>query len=434
MNILSRLLSWRFWNLDTHVPFTSDAITWKIQNVTASIKDPELARLFETCFAYTTNNLIAGFDPEVPDTSISTGDIEAMWLRDSAAQTSHLFPLLKEYEPRDTLLASLLDGLLLRQAKSILIDGYANAFTFDPSEVSADHSSDQTKMAKGVFERKFEVDSLTAFLKLSNLHAEYSDSETRKRQEWIDAISSVLNILEKLQRLDYSKYKFQRNSLQPSESLEYGQPPPGKVTGMIPSAFRPSDDACVFPFNIPVNAELAVELDKLVVEDLSLKSRASNLSHAIRRGIESFGKVDRGDGKIFAYEVDGFGGALIMDDANLPSLLSLPLSGYCNSTDPDYLRTRAVILSADSNPWYFEGSQFRGVGSVHTGRDRIWPLSLMAQYLTSSDDLEKESVMNMLRLSADDVFHESVHVNNASDFTRKSFGWANSFFVKLLLN
>lgn len=213
---------------------------------------------------------------------------------------------------------------------------------------------------------------------------------------------------------------------------------PAAFTGMVPSAFRPSDDACQLPFHIPANAFFSMELAKLASATsalpIALLQEAALLSGEITQAIETYGKIHHGKGFVYAYEVDGYGSVVFLDDANLPSLISLPLTGYVNVNDRTYQTTRALLLSKKSNPSYFEGA-ISGVGSPHTGQGRVWPLALMSQYLTASDPTEKHILLRHLIAIGEmnGLFPESVNVTEISDLTRADFGWANSFFSCVIL-
>ena len=353
-----------------------------------------------------------------------------MWIRDSVNQILHLVPFMA-----DAKVNRVVCGVLARLTDCILLDPFANAFNFDLTASSSEHSNDFTNMRPGVFERKFELDSWASYIRLVNAAGNRCGARASK----VDiAVLEVLGHARKLQALDTSAYAFQRDTREPTETLRGGSIMPAAFTGMIPSAFRPSDDACQLPFHIPANAFFSVELEKLRNSPaLSGKARteASILAAEIRIGIEKNGKVSRGKHFVYAYEVDGYGSAIFMDDANLPSLLSLPLMGYLQASDRVYQRTREFLLATGTNPWYFKGA-VAGIGSPHTGRGRVWPLALMTQFLTSSEREEKgntlDSLVSIGRVNG--LFFESVNVAELSDYTRADFGWANSFFALVVLD
>ncbi len=97
-----------------------------------------------------------------PDTYVITGDIDAMWLRDSSAQVWPYLPLTKE----DESLRQLIAGVINRQTRCVLLDPYANAFYKDETKIS-DWKSDLTDMKPGVHERKWEIDSLCYTIRLA---------------------------------------------------------------------------------------------------------------------------------------------------------------------------------------------------------------------------------------------------------------------------
>jgi meiotically up-regulated gene 157 (Mug157) protein len=137
---------------------------------------------------------------------------------------------------------------------------------------------------------------------------------------------------------------------------------------------------------------------------------------------------------VYAYEVDGRGGVLLADDANTPSLLALPLTGWCRADDPLYLATRDLVLSP-ANPYYYRGSAASGIGSPHTPEGHVWPIALAIQGLTSTDPAERRALLDLI-LATDDgtgAVHESFHADDPGVWTREWFSWANSMFCELAL-
>ena len=212
-------------------------------------------------------------------------------------------------------------------------------------------------------------------------------------------------------------------------------------TGMVWSGFRPSDDRCTFGYLIPANMFAVVALGNLsemareVYADDSLVASAGLLRQQIDEGIQTGGMVEHPrHGWIYAYETDGLGNYNLMDDANVPSLLSVPYLGYRPATDPAYQRTRRFILSTD-NPYYYEGAYARGVGSPHTPPGFIWPLALAMQGLSSLDRSEQEELACMLAATTGGTasMHESFHPDDPTRFTRSWFAWANGLFGELVV-
>jgi hypothetical protein len=211
-------------------------------------------------------------------------------------------------------------------------------------------------------------------------------------------------------------------------------------TGMTWSGFRPSDDACAYHYLIPANCFAAVilgylaEIAQAVWQDTGFASDALRTRREIVRGIEEYGIVHHPRfGRIYAYEADGLGHFRMMDDANVPSLLSLPYLGYLAPDDPVYQNTRKWILS-EENPCYFSGEAACGVGSEHTAKGNVWPISLAMQGLTSSSHTEKE---RMIRLLLDTTagcgrMHESFSADDPAQFTRPWFAWADSLCAELI--
>jgi meiotically up-regulated gene 157 (Mug157) protein len=354
----------------------------------------------------------------------------------------------------------MLHGVLYRQALCVLDDAYANAFQL-PGSLPSPHVDDSTSkpgfagtrlagMSSSIFERKYEVDSLAAFLKLSNQwYATFGAHDTTPfTQTWLQAVQRVLYTFRQQQQSTAAEdaspqgpaYLFQRTTGQPSDSLEYGRGPPAAYTGMVKTAFRPSDDAAHLPFNIPQNAMAVVELRAVAqllngLGQVDTGSEAARLADEIDAGIVKFGVYTHPiAGRVYAYEVDGFGNYHFVDDANVPSLLSLPFLGFTNSSNALATSTRRGVLSS-ANPWFFNGSVISGVGSQHTGQGRVWPMALIVQAWTSEDDGEITRLLQQLLDSSacTGLLHESVSVNNARDYTRAWFAWTNSFFGSLVL-
>jgi uncharacterized protein len=418
--------------------FTNDAVESLIARVSAGIANPELAWLFANCLPNTLDTTI-DFRRDAkgrPDTYVITGDIDAMWLRDSAAQVWPYLPLARADEPVRALIA----GVIHRQAASILLDPYANAFYRDP--VQGYWKTDLTLMLPGVHERKWELDSLAYFLRLSHAYWTTTGDLSPFDAEWSRAVSAIFALIRVEQSVGgdptRSPYSFQRISGKYLGSHSCREP--SLNCGLVRCSFRPSDDMMKLPFLVPANAMLAVALrdiagllDALHLSALATESR--DQSATILTALEQHAVVHHPvHGEIWAYEVDGLGNTLLMDDSNVPSLLSLPYLGFCAPDDARYLRTRAFCLSTD-NPSYASGSAARGIGSPHTGPNTIWPMSLTLQALTALDDDEILQCLHYLKSThaGTGFMHESFNSADASSFTRPWFAWANTLFGELLV-
>ncbi|TCC63051.1 glycoside hydrolase family 125 protein [Kribbella pittospori] len=372
-------------------------------------------------------------------TFVLTGDIPAMWLRDSAAQLRPYLLLCKD----DPALQDVLIGVLHRQLEYVVLDPYANAFNREPN--GEGHTDDETEMSPWVWERKYEIDSLCFPLDLAYRlwritgRADVIDERLRAAA---DAIIDLWTVEEDHEAR--SPYRFQRDEpdMLPTDTLvREGRGPLTRPTGMSWSAFRPSDDATALGFNVPGNMFASVVLGYLqemaaeVFADESLAARAKELKADIDDGIARHGMVDHPEhGRIYAYEVDGAGATLLMDDANMPSLLSMPLSGYAAADDPTYVATRRLLLSAE-NPFYYSGTHAAGIGSPHTPPDQVWPIALAVQGLTSTSAEERQRLLELLRDTTGGTgqMHESFHVEDPANFTREWFSWANAMFCELAL-
>lgn len=430
--------------------FSSSAVEAVIASFGPRFLDNNISRLFENGFPNcldTTVTVAAGKDRT--DSFVITGDIHAMWLRDS---TNQVLPYVA-FAASDPPLQDLLCGVIRRQARMVGVNRYANAFNYDLS--GNGHNDDAltlkpavTYCARGqVFENKYELDSLVNVLKLANSYYNATnDASCFKDDDWLPAIEIILDTITVQQAgtdedFDDPAYTFSRQTTVATDTLLNGnRGSPARRTGMSKSYFRASDDANTFPFSVPANAYATVELARLtrlldIMGQTALSARASALSGQIKAGIDSFGVIEKDGKRFFAYEVDGFGSAYFMDDANIPSLLALPYLGFVSKSDPTYLETRKRVLSNATNPYFFQGKAAEGVGGPHVGTNFIWPMSIIMRALTSDDDAEIAQCLAILaRTHADKYFmHESFHKDNSMDYTRTWFSWANSLFADLIL-
>jgi meiotically up-regulated gene 157 (Mug157) protein len=376
----------------------------------------------------------------LPDgtTFVASGDIPAMWLRDSSAQVNPYVPLAHA----DPDLRRLLRGLIQRQARCVLLDPYANAFNRAPTGHNT--MGDRPAPSPWVWERKFELDSLCYPLKLC--HGYWR--ATRDRSAFDDTVHRMLRVIVDTMRVEQrhgerSPYRFQRaHPRDPADTLPYGGAgAPVAYTGMVWSGFRPSDDACRYGYHIPDNMfavaalGMLVELAREVYHDGALAAQAAALREQIDQGIRTYGLVTHLTvGHVFVYETDGLGHYCLIDDANVPSLLSIPYLGYLPESDPIYQHTRRFVLSS-ANPYYFAGGYARGVGSPHTPHGYVWPLALTMCGITSLDQDEREAMLGMLlaTTAGTHYMHESFDPDQPTRFTRSWFSWANSLFAEFVL-
>ncbi len=430
--------------------FQSAAVEQFLVERAAKIGDPELRQLFVNCYPNTLDTtVVPGSFAGRPDTAVLTGDIEAMWLRDSSAQVWPYLPLASA-DPR---LRDLLAGVLNRQTRCILIDPYANAFMADLSQPALVWSrSDKTELRQGVAERKWEVDSLCYPIRLAHGYWLATGDTSPFDDAWARAMRLIVATFRTQQRKDgLGPYSFLRASTSSTETLPnggYGNPV--KPVGLIASGFRPSDDACVFPFLVPSNLFALVsllqlgEMARAIRHDDDLAREATALATEVKAALEQYAVIDMANGAVWAYEVDGFGSRLLMDDANVPSLLGLPYLqavGETAEAQARYGRTRAMVWSA-SNPWFFRGTAGEGIGGPHVGRDNIWPMSQIIYALTAQRtgvpaaeaDREIRSALGWLKDSARGFgfMHESYNRDDPKQFTRPWFAWANTLFGELV--
>jgi len=418
--------------------FTSKAVEETIKQVKRQLKDPKLAWMFENCFPNTLDTTVhfRTMDNR-PDTFVYTGDIHAMWLRDSAAQVWPYLSLMEKDEPLRLLIA----GVINRQTKCILLDPYANAFNDGPA--GSEWMSDMTHMKPELHERKWEIDSLCYTVRLAYHYWKKTGDKSVFSPEWEKAAELILKTFKEQQRKEgLGSYKFQRKTERQLDTLSNdGWGAPVKPVGLIVSSFRPSDDATSYGFLIPSNLFAVVSLKQMaeistkVTNNRVFASQCINLATEVQTAITQYAVADHLDyGKIYAFEVDGFGNRLFMDDANVPNLLGLPYLDCVDKNDPVYRNTRKFVWSAD-NPYFFKGKAAEGIGGPHIGYDMIWPMSLIMKAMTSDNDAEIKYCIRTLRDTdaGTGFMHESFNKDKPEKFSRSWFAWANTLFGELIL-
>jgi hypothetical protein len=419
--------------------FKSVAVERAITQVQSAIGNQELAWMFGNCFPNTLDTTVdfALVDGR-PDTYVITGDIDAMWLRDSSAQVWPYLPLM----PEDPSLQALIAGVINRQTRCILLDPYANAFYKDATKVS-DWKSDFTDMKPGVHERKWEVDSLCYPIRLAHGYWKTSGDTAPFDAAWREAMARIVQTFREQQRKeDRGPYHFQRRTETQTDTVAgHGYGNPGKPVGLIVSIFRPSDDATIFPYLVPANffavvsLRQAAEMLTQISHDPALAGECRALADEVETALQRYATVNHATlGPVYAYEVDGYGNSYCIDDGNVPSLLSLPYLGAAASDEPIYRNTRRLILS-DANPYYCQGKAASGPGGPHVGMNMIWPLGLIVQGLTSNNEAEiRQCLITLQKTHAGTGFmHEAFNKDNPQQFTRPWFAWANTIFGELVL-
>ena len=421
--------------------FKSKAVESEIVRIKKMIKNPKLAWMFENCFPNTLDTTVRyrktnGKD----DTVVYTGDIHAMWLRDSGAQVWPYVQLANS----DPELKAMLAGVIRRQFKCIIIDPYANAF-LDPHDPNPDHQwmSDMTDMKLELHERKWEIDSLCYPIRLAYHYWKTTGDASIFDEEWLQAIELVLQTFHEQQRKNGNgPYKFQRKTERQLDTMNNdGWGNPVNPVGLIASAFRPSDDATTFQFLVPSNffavssLRKAAEILATVNKKPELAEKCKNLAQEVETALKKYAIFNHPKyGQIYAFEVDGFGNQYFMDDANVPSLLAMPYLGDMDANDPIYQNTRKYVWSKD-NPYFFKGTAGEGIGGPHIGYDMIWPMSIMMKAFTSRDEKEIQRCIKML-MDTDagtGFMHESFNKDNPEKFTRAWFAWQNTLFGELIL-
>ena len=422
--------------------FISKAVEEKIAVIKKVLTNQRLAWMFENCLPNTLDTTVH-FDGD-EDTFVYTGDIHAMWLRDSGAQVFPYVALCGD----DPELARLIRGVILRQLKCINIDPYANAFNKEAT--GSEWATDRTAMKPELHERKWEIDSPCYVIRLAYAYwKQTGDDSIFRTQDWKLAVANILKTFREQQLKEgHGPYRFQRRTERQLDTrCNDGWGAPAKPVGLIASAFRPSDDATTFSFLVPSNFFAVKELRDMaeilqkVREDgnRELAAECKALANEVADALKEYAVVDHPKyGPIYAFEVDGYGNALLMDDANVPSLLAMSYLGLVRGDDPVYQNTRRFVWSED-NPYFFRGTVAEGIGGPHVGYDMAWPMSIIMRAFTASDDAEgdKEVVWCLRTLLATDsgtgFMHETFDVNNPDHFTRSWFAWANTLFGELIL-
>ncbi len=420
--------------------FRSDAVEAQIARVKALLTNPKLAWMFENCFPNTIDTTVhfrKDKEDGKNDTFVYTGDIHAMWLRDSGAQVWPYVQLCAA----DPKLKDMVEGVIRRQFKCILLDPYANAFNDGPT--GGEWMTDMTEMRPEVHERKWEIDSLCYPVRLAYEYWKVTGDDSIFDNTWLQAITTILATFKEQQRRDgVGSYTFMRSSERALDTLNNnGNGSPVKPCGLIVSCFRPSDDATTLQYLVPSNF-FAVSILRKAAEILStvngnneLANECSDLANEVDTALAQYAVVNHPVyGSIYAFEVDGFGNAYMMDDSNAPSLLSLPYLSDVDVNDPIYQNTRRFVWS-DSNPYFFSGKAGEGIGGPHVGYDMIWPMSVMMKAFTSTDDNEIAAcIRSVMDTDAGTGFvHESYNKDDATNFTRAWFAWQNTLFGELIL-
>jgi uncharacterized protein len=377
-----------------------------------NVSDPRLESLYRNALLDTTKLVTYAPDGTV---YVKTGDIPAEWLRDASVQVRpYLF-----FAKGDMQVDTLLRGTIARMGKYLQVDPYGNAFTLNYR----------------VWEQKFELDSLAYPISLAWTYWKATGDASVFTGDLSLGFDKALDTMEREQ--DHP-----RNSHYTHKELpDGGKGNPVAYTGMIWTGFRPSDDACKYNYLIPSEMMAVVALGELeeierdVYHNLIKAQRAKALRDEVQTGIQTYGVVFTPNyGYVYAYEVDGRGNATLMDDANVPSLLSAPYLGYTTTSSFIYKNTRRFLLSKD-NPTYYVGKLARGIGSQHTNDGFVWPLALLMEGFTAGSDAERKEVLGQLLASdpGDHLLHESFNPDDPTKFSRVDFGWPNALFSEFVL-
>lgn len=423
--------------------FRSEAVEAEIERVSLLLENEKLRRMFVNCFPNTLDTTVHFREGEGEniggETYVYTGDIPAMWLRDSGAQ---VWPYVA-YCGKDERLRRMIAGLIRMQMRLISIDPYANAFNDGPTGAGQDVGYPGNEQSPWVFERKWELDSHCYPIRLAYEYWKRTGDDSVFGEDWLKAMRAMVATMRRQQMKEGpDDYVFLRvTDRQLDTRCHVGHGSPVRPVGMIASAFRPSDDATTFGFLVPSNFMAVTSLRKAaeilteVNGERELARECEALASEVEQAIRNHAIAEHPEfGKIYAYEVDGYGSRLLMDDANIPSLLAMPYLGDVSEDDEIYRNTRRFVLS-EANPWFWRGKAGEGIGGPHIGVEHIWPMSIMARALTSTNDAEIRQCLRMLMdTDADTGFiHESFHRDDARKFTREWFAWQNSLFGELIL-
>ena len=421
--------------------FRSEAVEQEIARVCGLLTNERLRWMFANCFPNTLDTTVHYREDEEgnPDTYVYTGDIPAMWLRDSGAQVWPYVQLCGN----DPALRKMIAGVIRRQFRLINIDPYANAFNDGPTGAGEDVGYPGHVQDPWVFERKWEIDSHCYPIRLAHHYWKTTGDESVFDAEWVAAMRNILATLRDQQMKEGpGDYTFLRvTDRQLDTRCHVGRGNPVKPVGLISSAFRPSDDATTFGFLVPSNfmavssLRKAAEILSTVNGEQELAADCTALADEVAAALQQYAVVEHPVyGKIYAFEVDGFGSVQLMDDANVPSLLAMPYLGDVERTDPVYENTRRFVWSTD-NPYFWRGEAGEGIGGPHIGVEMIWPMSIMMRAFTSTDDAEiRDCIIALMTTDAGTGFmHESFSRHDAADFTRAWFAWQNTLFGELIL-
>lgn len=418
--------------------FKSEAVEKAITRIKSKIADPKLAWMFENCFPNTLDTTVNfSMRGNKPDTFVITGDIDAMWLRDSSAQVWPYLTLVNQ----DNHLKQMIAGVINRQTQCINIDPYANAF--NPKPKPKGEWMGDTGMKPMLHERKWEIDSLCYPIRLAYNYWKETNDTSVFDVEWKKAMSLVVQTFKEQQRKNglgpYSFLRITDRALDTVPNMGFGHPV--NPVGLIVSAFRPSDDATTFGFLVPSNLfavtslRQVAEISEKVTQEHTFAKECRDLAKEVEEAIQKYAIVEHPTrGKMYAFEVDGFGNAYFMDDANVPSLLAMPYLDTIDKNDAIYRNTRDFVLSKD-NPYFFKGTAGEGIGGPHVGYDMIWPMSIIMRAMTSTSDEEIKYCISMLRNTdaGTGFMHESFHKDNPKKFSREWFAWVNTLFGELVM-
>lgn len=412
-----------------------ESVQKMIEIVKEKFPENKIGEVFSNCYGNTIHKTVKQLKDG--STFVITGDIPAMWLRDSVCQLRPYLILCQE----DVDIADLMEGLIKRQFDFMWKDPYANAF--NEAENNMGHQEDNTNMQPYIWERKYEIDSLCFPIQFSYLFWKNAKRTSHFTKEWKETVIKVLDVLRTEQYHETrSDYRFERQNCPFTDTLSRNgmgaQVKEG--IGLVWSGFRPSDDACTYGYLIPSNMFLVVvlrylaEIARDIYSDEKLAQEVEQLGQEIDAAIQQYAIVPQ-KMPCYAYEVDGYGKYMIMDDANLPSLLSLPYIKYCSYEDEIYQNTLISILS-EENPYYFKGTKLQGIGSAHTPAGFVWDIGVAMEGLVEQNQEKKLEIIN--RLIENDggtgLMHESINCNDDTDYTREWFSWANAVFAELVLD
>ncbi|MBW0542268.1 hypothetical protein O181_081983 [Austropuccinia psidii MF-1] len=408
--------------------FNSTYLEAVLKEIKPRFQNSDLATLFENALTLTLDTTIRWYDPQVPLTFPTTGQFPHGWLRNATHQLNVYLPFMHHDSELQKLalgFINFLSGYITNCYKELdfyqLDERFAQSIPFSKSVISCDLPLADT----------------AEFLSISMSYYQSTGDSKFMTQNWIDVVERILSSYQGLGRQFISNLNFS----DPLISITF---PKNETVhhGLLMDAINEFGDKVSSRANVPINCLIATQTQRAalflkdVANNTNLASKASQISQQIRQAVEKQAVVKHPVwGLVYAYEVDPYGSRAIMDDARVPSLLSLPYFGYTGLANPIYLTTRKMILSPKGNPYLFHGQQAAGIGSPSTVIPQIWPMSLVSKLMSSESDYEIRDALNTLLITAEGhgYISQTFNAHRKNDYTKPYYAWANSYFAEAIL-